>query len=119
MYGQLLSDVKTLSFNYTGDAPGAGAPRFSVPIDTDGDGDTDQYAFISAYYCNDGAGQVDAINDPTCTIWLGGVVPYANWAALAAAYPAGRIATDAYVFVIADEPGTWTVNQVRFGKPGK
>lgn len=117
MYGQKLGDVRTLSFTYTGSDPGAGAPRFSVPVDTDGDGDYDQYAFISAFYCNNGAGLVDAINDPTCTIWMGS--PYDNWAALAAAFPAGRIAEDAYVFVVADEPGTWTVSQVRFGKPGK
>lgn len=117
MYGQKLSDVRTLSFTYTGSDPGAGAPRFSVPVDTDGDGDYDQYAFISAFYCNNGAGLVDAINDPTCTIWMGS--PYENWAALAAAFPAARIAEDAYVFVVADEPGTWTVSQVRFGKPGK
>ena len=79
----------------------------------------DQYAFVSAYYCNDGAGLVDAINNPNCTIWLGGVTPYANWAEMAAALSGARIATDNFVFVIADEPGVWTVNNVQFGKTKK
>ncbi len=119
MYGQKLGEVKTLSFTYAGSEPGAGAPRFSVPIDTDGNGSNDQWAFISALYCNNGAGLVDAINDPTCTVWLGGVTPYENWTALVAALPAARIATDQFVFVVADEPGTWVINHVQFGKPGK
>jgi hypothetical protein len=119
MYGQNLSEVTTLSFTYSGSPAGAGAPRFSVPIDTDGNGTIDQYAFIAAFYCNDGAGLVDAIKNQNCTIYLGGVTPYANWAAMVAALPGAKIATDSFVFVIADEPGTWTVNQVRFGKPGK
>ncbi len=120
MYGQKLGEVKTLSFTYAGTDPGAGAPRFSVPIDTDGNGSKDQWAFISALYCNNGAGLVDAINDPTCTVWLDdGVTFYENWAALVAAFPSGRIATNAFVFVIADEPGTWTINQVQFGKTGR
>lgn len=119
MYGQALGEVRELSFQYTGTAPGAGAPRFSVPIDLDGDGSIDQYAFISAYYCNNGAGLVDAIRNQNCTIWLGGVTPYANWSTMAAALPSARVATNAYVFLVADEPGTWTVSNVQFGKTNK
>jgi hypothetical protein len=119
MYGQKLGEVTTLSFYYTGSAPGAGAPRFSVPIDTDGDGAINEWAYISALYCNDGAGMVNAINYPTCGIYLQGGGYYANWAAMVAAMPNARIAIDQYVFVIADEVGTWTVNQLKFGKPGR
>ena len=117
VYGKLLSAVATLSFEYVGSVPGAGAPRFSLPVAETG-GTTDAYAYISAYYCNDGLGLVDATNDPTCTIWYG-ANSYVNWAAFTAAYPSAKVATDAYVFVIADEPGNWTVSNVNFGKPGK
>ncbi len=117
MYGQLIGAVSKLSFSYTGEAT-AGSPRFSIPVDTDGNGTTDQWAFISAYYCNDGAGLVDAINDSTCTIYVG-TESFNNWNEMVTAHPTWKIGTDQYVFLIADDPGTWTVNNVSFGKPGK
>lgn len=120
LYGQTLGEVRDLSFQYSGSPPGAGAPRFSVPIDSDGDGVTNQYAFISAFYCNNGAGLVDAIRNPNCTIWMSDGTSYANWAAMATALPNARIGADGYyVFVVADEPGVWTVNNVQFGKTKK
>lgn len=118
MYGKTLGNVGQLSFSYTGDAATAGSPRFSLPIDSTGDGITDYWAFISAYYCNDGAGFVDAMNDATCTIYVGSE-SFANWSDWVAAHPTWSIATDNYVFLIADDPGMWTVNGVTFGKPGK
>ncbi len=119
MYGKTLDKVGKLSFSYSGDAATAGSPRYSVPIDTDADGDTDLWAFISALYCNDGAGLVDAVNDTTCTIYVGDE-SFANWSALVAAHPTWRIAlTDNYVFIVADDPGMWTISDVHFGKPGK
>ncbi len=118
MYSQMLGEVSHLSFMYTGDAATAGSPRFSIPISTDGNSTYDVYAFVSAYYCNDGAGLVDVINDATCTIYVGSE-SFDNWAAFVAAHPTWTIATDAYVFLIADDPGVWTVNNVTFGKPGK
>lgn len=114
--GKRLGDVNQLGFSYTG-VPGAGAPRISLPIDMDGDGAWDAFAFIAAYYCNDGAGNVDVMADATCTIYVGSdPTPYENWAALVAAHPDWRIADDALAFVIADEPGTWTVRDVRLGR---
>jgi hypothetical protein len=118
-----LADVQQLSFRYTGDAT-PGAPRISLAIDTNGDGATDTFAFIAAYYCNDGAGLVDVINDPTCTIFVG-EEEFENWAALVAAHPDWQVAvpntsgegTD-YSFIIADEPGLWTISDVTLGKPG-
>lgn len=110
--GKPIGSIKELGFSYRGTAT-AGSPRISLGIDTDGDGNRDDYAFISAYYCNDGAGHVDAVNDPTCTIYTGSGV-YANWAALAAAHPEYRVAGTP--FVIADDPGFWTVFDVKLGQ---
>lgn len=117
MYGKLIGDVGKLSFSYTSEAT-AGSPRFSIPIDTDGNGATDIWAFISAYYCNDGYGHVDALHDQSCTIYAGSEV-FNNWDEMVAAHPDWMIGTDQYVFLIADDPGTWTVNNVSFGKPGR
>lgn len=114
--GSLLKDAKQLSFSYTGTAT-AGSPRFSLAIDTDGDADTDMFAFVSAFHCSDGAGLVDAINDPTCTVFVGSE-SFPNWAALVAAHPTWRFADD-FSFVIADDAGLWTVSGVKLGKPGK
>lgn len=104
--GQDLSDVSALSFNYTGVA-GAGAPRISLPISEGG------YAFLAAYYCNDGNGLADFINDETCTIWYNDIA-YANWAAFVAAFPEASVGSD-LPFIISDEPGSWTITNVDFG----
>ncbi len=118
IYGVLLSQVTQLSFTYTGTAT-AGSPRFSVPIDENNDGYTEFFAFAGANLCNNGNGFVDVIKDATCNINYNGV-DYANWAAFAAAFPAAEVAlTDNYVFVIADDVGTWTVNNVTIGKTGR
>jgi hypothetical protein len=118
VYGALLSDIDRLSFTYTG-TPTAGSPRFSIPIDENDDGLTEAFAFVGANLCNDGYGLVDVIHDATCDVNYQGV-DYANWAAFVAAYPDAKVAlTDNYLFVIADDVGTWTVNNVTIGKPGK
>lgn len=94
-------------------ARGAGAPRVSLPIET-GSGTSAFYAFIAAFYCNDGAGLVDALNDPTCTIFAGSE-SFSSWGALLAAHPDWRVGPN-LPFVIADETGTWTVADVQLGK---
>lgn len=120
MYGQLLSDVTQLSFKYGGDDATAGSPRLSIPVSTDGDTTAEGYLFVSALYCNDGAGMVDAINDPSCTIYTNfSAESFDNWADLVATHPDWTVATDAYVFLVADDPGSWTINNVKFGKAGK
>jgi len=113
LVGKAIGDVKQLGFSYRGVAT-AGSPRISLGIDTNGDGIRDDYAFISAYYCNDGAGNVDAVNDPTCTIYTGSGA-YANWETMVAAHPEYRVAGTP--FVIADDPGTWTLFNVKLGQP--
>ena len=112
--GKAIGRVKQLGFSYTGIAT-AGSPRISLPIDKNSDGVKDGYAFISAYYCNDGAGNVDAVADPTCTIYFGDE-QYANLAAMVAAHPEYRVAPKSTPFVIADDPGSWTVSNVKLGQ---
>ena len=123
VYGQKLGDVSRLSFRHTGSPPTANSPRFSLPIDKDGNGAFDQWAFIHALHCTDSAGLVDAINNQTCPIQLEGAATYDNWAALVAAFPNARIARNQYVlglvFIVADQPGIWTVDRVNFGNTAR
>jgi len=112
--GKLLSEVSDLSFSYTGTAT-AGSPRISLPIDTNNDGATDFYAFIGAFYCNNGAGLVDPLHDTTCTIfYTGNDAGDANWAAFVAAHPTWRVSDDV-PFIVADDAGLWTVSNVHLG----
>ena len=112
--GKMLSDVSDLSFNYTGTAT-AGSPRISLPIDTNNDGVTDFYAFIGAFYCNNGAGLVDPLHDSSCTIfYTGNTTGDANWATFVAAHPTWRVSNDV-PFIIADDAGLWTVSNVHLG----
>jgi len=112
--GKPLSEVSDLSFTYTG-TPTAGSPRISLPIDTNGDGVTDFYAFIGAFYCNNGAGLVDPMHDTTCTIfYTGNTTGDANWATFVALHPTWRVSNDV-PFVIADDAGLWTVDNVHLG----
>ena len=104
--GQPLSAVTDLSFKYTGVA-GAGAPRISLPISEGG------YAFLAAYYCNDGNGLADFIHDETCTIWYG-PNSYPNWDAFVLGNPTASVGS-ALPFIIADEVGSWTISDVNFG----
>jgi hypothetical protein len=114
--GKKLQTVNKLAFNYTG-TPTNGSPRISLPLDTNGDGATDVYAFISAYWCNDGAGHLNALTDPTCMIFVGNqIAGVANWDAFVAAYPTATVGADALPFIIADDAGSWTVSDVQLGK---
>jgi hypothetical protein len=116
--GRLLSHVHNLSFTYDGSGATGGSPRFSIPIDEDGDGTTEAYAFVDTLGCNDGSpnsGTLDVVNDPTCLVAYGSTV-YASWDAFASANPTYRIASDALTFVIADQPGAFDVTDVRLGK---
>ena len=116
--GQPIGDVEKLSFSYAGTGVTGGSPRFSIPIDEDGNGTTEGYAFVDAVGCNDGAGTVDAINDQTCTVAYGSAT-YANWAAFVAANPDFRVAADAVAFIIVDQPGDVVITNVELRqKPG-
>src|SRR4051794_5775637 len=91
------------SFNYTGDKAG-GAPRFSIPLSTG------SYAFVDALNCGD-TGIVDTAS-PTCTVFINTGGSYANWDAMAAANPTWRMASGKVPFVIADQPGTYTLTNI-------
>ena len=78
--GKPLAQVSDLSFTYTG-TPTAGSPRISLPIDTNGDGTTDFYAFIGAF-----------------------VAAHLTWSV-----------SSSVPFVIADDAGIWTVDNVHLG----
>jgi hypothetical protein len=97
-----LSQVTQLSFLYSGSDP-AGALRWSLQLE---DG---SYVFVGADRCNNGAGLVDVINDPTCVVAYNGV-EYANWAAFVAANPGHTLY---FAFVVADQPGTWNISSVK------
>ena len=105
--GSLLADVD-FSFTSTGDV-GGGAPRFSIPIDTDGDlKTTEDYAFIDVNGC--GGDTFVSTTNVNCVVYFGSDV-YANWDAFAAAHPTYRISR-AIPFIIADVEGSYEVEDV-------
>jgi hypothetical protein len=125
MYGGPLGAIKQLGYHYIADDDEIvpGNLSLNIPIDEDGDGVTEGYAFIDAFYCPGSDGVVDVLHDEVCGIFYLGV-EYDNWDALVAAFPDALVATDNFAFVIAertptDGPATYRVNAVKIGKPGK
>ena len=117
--GKKLADVNKLAFSYSGTGASGGSPRFSIPIDTDGNGTWDLFAFIDTMGCNDGSanvGTLDAIGDATCTVALSNGPIYANWAAFAAANPTYRIASNTVSFIVQDQPGNFLITNIQIGK---
>ena len=107
--GKLLSEV-AFSFTNTGIVAG-GAPRFSLPIDTDGKGKTvEGYAFIDVNSC--GTNDVNTANSACQVYFDTEPQPYANWAAFAAAHPTWRTAPGAIPFIIADVAGSYSVDNI-------
>ena len=111
--GKLVSSIAQLSFDYTGNAATAGSPRISLPIDTDNNGTTDFYAFISASHCGIGV-HVDINNAGCLVFYTTGPVGGETWTTFAS--HGWRVATDNVPFVIADDPGIWTVSNVQLGQ---
>ncbi len=121
--GRPLATV-TASFDYAaaaGTTASGGSPRVSIPIDEDGDGTTEFYAFADTLGCNNGSANNGTLSlgDPTCQISYGGDPAthpgYANWALFAAAHPTWTVSDD-LPFVIVDQPGLWTVSNVQLGQ---
>jgi hypothetical protein len=99
-----------MSFDYTGSVAG-GAPRFSIPLDTNRDRVVDGYAFLDALNCGD-TGTVST-DDPDCKVFLNFSSEwFANWDALVAAHPRWRIPPRSIPFVIADQPGDYRVTNI-------
>ena len=96
-----------------------GSPRISVPIDDLDSETTLAYAFADTLGCNDGNANNGTLSlgDTTCAIAYApdGVAGWPNWAAFAAAHPTWKVSND-LPFVIADQPGFWTVTQVHLGE---
>ena len=132
--GKLVGAVRNLSFDYLNATAepavhiGAGAPRFSVDIDSDGNGVYDFSAFLSAFYCQGttgdaGWGRADftgqtALN--ACTVWADGV-PYTSdgarsaWKVYADANPTHKVMSWlGPAYLIMDESGTAFVDRLAF-----
>ena len=126
-YGLLLSQVTDLGYHYTGSiAPQPGNLSFNIPIDTDGDGYYNDFAFVDAFHCPGNKGTVNVTKDASCVIYDQESNSYANWAAFVAAQPAtARISLlDYYIFISAERtdgepPALWTVDHAKFGKLAK
>jgi hypothetical protein len=104
-------------------AVGGGAPRFSIPIDENGDKVTDAYAFMDVNGCGSSTVSTESA---TCTVNYKSEV-HANWAAFVAAHPTWTLATKVQVdtkpnghpvydsdmpFVIADVQGDYLVHAI-------
>jgi hypothetical protein len=118
--GKSLAEVD-YSFQYNCDplddsvsCTGGGSPRWSIPINTDQDGQVEGYAFIDAPGC--GNTGVVSTTSATCAVTFEGTT-YANWDAFAAANPDYRIG-HAVPFVITDttEPGTTLIFAIEVTK---
>ena len=116
--GDLIGTVSGLSFTYS--CPSAatcvtgGSPRMSIPIDTDGDGTWESFAFIDANNCGQAGGTGGTVTQ-NCPVFFGGTL-YTNWAAFVTAHDDYRIATDAVAFVLVDQPFFGTVSNVQLGQ---
>ena len=111
--GKSLSQADFSFTNNGGDVAG-GAPRFSIPIDTDNNGKTgDGYAFIDVAGCGGTTGDYTVVStdNANCHVNFSGV-DYANWDAFAAANPTYRIDPGSIPFVISDQPGTYSVKDI-------
>lgn len=87
------------SFVSSGKVAG-GAPRFSLPINSDGK--TNRVAFYAFLDVNGCAGKTTvSTTDNGCTVYAGNEV-LANWAAFVNAHPTYRVAPGANPFIVAD-----------------
>jgi hypothetical protein len=114
--GQTRLPKVKLSFTSNGDVQG-GAPRWSIPVNTDGDRDAEGYAFIDAANCGAQVGDnptniatLVSTKNADCKVFYGSDT-YANWAEFAAANPASRLAP-APAFIIADAQGDYSVSNI-------
>jgi hypothetical protein len=98
------------SFEYSGTVAG-GAPRFSIPLDTDRNGRLDGYAFLDANNC--GLTGSVSTSDDSCQVFLNfGNISFANWDAMVAAHGDWRLAPGKVPFIIADQPGTYVISDI-------
>ena len=99
--------------NNAGDVAG-GAPRFSLPIDTDGVGKTiEGYAFLDVAGCGGVSGDNTLVSTQSgiCHVNFNGT-DFANWTSFAAANPTYRMSPGAIPFIIADAAGNYSVDSI-------
>lgn len=101
---RLIGDSE-FSFTSSGTVAG-GAPRFSIPIDINNDGQYDGFAFLDVNGC--GSPTVSTASS-TCTVYFNSEV-FANWAAFVQAHPTYRVL--GFPFVIADQPGDYFLTDI-------
>lgn len=96
-------------------AVAGGAPRFSIPIDTDGKAATVEfYAFLDAAGCGGSTNVATNVSTELgqCAV-NAGPDSFTNWAAFAAAHPTYRVAPGWHPFIIADgTAGTYVVSDI-------
>jgi hypothetical protein len=107
--GATLGSISALSFTYGGGL----APRLNLPLAGPGF----PYVFVEGATCNDGAGHVDVLTDPTCAIQSPNGGPYDNWAAfMTAGGDSLLLASDNQPYIIVDVPSSGTISSVVLGK---
>ncbi len=109
--------LSELVFKFKSDKDAAGgAPRWSIPIDTNGDRNTTEgYAFLDVFGCGGSAGSSTAVStdNDNCHVNFQSV-DYPNWKALYTAHPTYKVSKDR-PFIIADQAGEYHVYSWRFG----
>ena len=128
--GQLVGAVRNLSFDFENESVepavhiGAGSPRYSVEIDSDGDTVSDTTAFLAAFHCradlpeNPGWSRADFTGRTLagCSIFVGAEQFTSDgaksaWKLFAEAHPTYKV-TQAYLLI--DEEGTSFVDRLAF-----
>lgn len=119
--GKLLTEVDMGFVAETDSHVSGGAPRLTIPIDTDGDGDWEDFASIDVFACG---GTIDEVGSLTADVWVSTANPdctvslnyagtsYANWDAFAAASPTYLIAEAQKSFIIVDWTAAVTLTSI-------
>lgn len=128
--GQLVGNVKNLSFDFENESAnpvhiGAGAPRYSVEIDSTGGNVTDTVAYLAAFYCPavmpedtrwsraDWTGRTQV----GCQIFLSNAESFSSdgvnsaWKNLALAHPTWAVVQ---AYLVMDEEGTAFLDRLAF-----
>lgn len=110
--GKLLADVELAATVGAGSQVAGGAPRLTVPIDTNGDGKWDVFATMDWNSCQGTATNgvlaqtiTMSTENPACTVYLNSGGSYTNWDEFAAANLGWRVASagsSTRPFVIVD-----------------
>lgn len=114
------STLSQLHYSFKNLADGqvaGGAPRWSIPIDTDSNTTVDNYAFLDVNGCGGSAGVNTAVSTDKANCHVNfASTDYANWAAFYTAHPGYKLATDGNVpFIISDQPGKYHITKPVFG----